>query len=342
MTTRLPVNGLTVDLDLSGYATKEDLQTISLTPGPKGDKGDDGEAGPKGDKGEAGAKGDAGAGTKEQLDGLQKQIDALKVLVDKCCAQPAPAPKPGEVAPAKDKDTDITVIETSTTGAKIILNLDSRNTNSLARTTTPGVWKDLTSNKNDATVFGTVTYGTLGGQNCAVFPGGNANYAQAKSNVYFTGSALTIQSWVYVSKVGNWNRIIDFGNGAGQQCVLLSNSFGQTGCPGIYLEGSQFQATKTLPLNSWHMIVGTWVPDPQIANRGTAKIFIDGVLSGSGLTAKPPNIMRKFCYISKSNWGNPPDPNMEGGIGSVQIYDGALTDAEVMTNFNSTKSYYGL
>jgi hypothetical protein len=72
MTTRLPVNGLTVDLDLSGYATKEDLQTIGLTPGPKGDNGIDGkqgiqgehgergDVGPVGPHGERGEKGDAG------------------------------------------------------------------------------------------------------------------------------------------------------------------------------------------------------------------------------------------------------------------------------------------
>jgi hypothetical protein len=30
------------------------------------------------------------------------------------------------------------------------------------------------------------------------------------------------------------------------------------------------------------------------------------------------------------------------GIGSLQIYNGALTDAEMLSNYNTTKSYYGL
>jgi hypothetical protein len=67
-----PVNGLSVDLDLSSYATKEELSIISLTPGPKGDNGADGkqgiqgehgergDLGPVGPQGETGAKGDAG------------------------------------------------------------------------------------------------------------------------------------------------------------------------------------------------------------------------------------------------------------------------------------------
>jgi hypothetical protein len=69
-----PVNGLSVDLDLSGYATKEELATISLTPGPQGDKGDagaDGATGVKGDKGDTGDVGPAGADGAQGQQGIQ-------------------------------------------------------------------------------------------------------------------------------------------------------------------------------------------------------------------------------------------------------------------------------
>ena len=51
------------NVDLSGYATKAELQQIQLTPGPKGDKGD---AGPKGDPG---ADGKPGAPGRDGADG---------------------------------------------------------------------------------------------------------------------------------------------------------------------------------------------------------------------------------------------------------------------------------
>jgi hypothetical protein len=247
-----------------------------------------------------------------------------------------------------DPDTEITVIEESETGATLILNLDSRNTNSLPRTAAPSTWFDLTDNNNDATIYGgNIAYGQLGGQFCAVFPGGNANYAQALSGVYFDGSSFTVQSWVYVTAVGNWNRIIDFGNGANSNNILLSNTFGTTGKPGIYIEGSQFQSTypgsSTVLLNAWHQICCTFTLNTSgNTNQGIAKIYIDGQPHGSGTTSKPVNIVRNNCYIGKSNWGNPPDPNMQGGIGALQIYNGALTDAEMLSNYNTTKSYYGL
>jgi hypothetical protein len=69
-----PVNGLSVDLDLSSYATKEELATISLTPGPQGLKGDagaDGATGVKGDTGDVGAQGPAGADGVAGQQGIQ-------------------------------------------------------------------------------------------------------------------------------------------------------------------------------------------------------------------------------------------------------------------------------
>ena len=45
------------NVDTSQFATKQELQNIALTPGPKGDKGDTGERGPQGDTGPKGADG---------------------------------------------------------------------------------------------------------------------------------------------------------------------------------------------------------------------------------------------------------------------------------------------
>ena len=53
------------NIDTSQYATKQELQNIALTPGPKGDKGETGERGPIGPQGEPGPKG---------ADGLQGPI----------------------------------------------------------------------------------------------------------------------------------------------------------------------------------------------------------------------------------------------------------------------------
>ena len=56
------------NIDTSGFATKEELQTISLTPGPKGEPGP---IGPKGADGERGPQGDAGPRGADGLQGPQ-------------------------------------------------------------------------------------------------------------------------------------------------------------------------------------------------------------------------------------------------------------------------------
>lgn len=60
-----------LEIDASQFATKEELQNISLTPGPKGDRGDPGPIGPKGADGERGPQGDTGPRGADGLQGPQ-------------------------------------------------------------------------------------------------------------------------------------------------------------------------------------------------------------------------------------------------------------------------------
>ena len=57
---RLQALESTPKVDTSVFATKSELQNISLTPGPKGDKGETGERGPIGPKGDTGERGPIG------------------------------------------------------------------------------------------------------------------------------------------------------------------------------------------------------------------------------------------------------------------------------------------
>nr|DAT04120.1 MAG TPA: collagen triple helix repeat protein [Caudoviricetes sp.] len=65
------------NVDTNNLATKEELQNIALTPGPKGDKGETGERGPIGPKGEAGERGPQGDTGPRGADGLQGPIGPI-------------------------------------------------------------------------------------------------------------------------------------------------------------------------------------------------------------------------------------------------------------------------
>lgn len=59
------------EIDTSNFATKQELQNITLTPGPKGDKGETGERGPIGLTGPQGLTGPRGADGQQGLQGIQ-------------------------------------------------------------------------------------------------------------------------------------------------------------------------------------------------------------------------------------------------------------------------------
>ena len=59
------------EIDTSNFATKQELQNIALTPGPKGDKGEAGERGPIGLTGPQGLTGPRGADGQQGLQGIQ-------------------------------------------------------------------------------------------------------------------------------------------------------------------------------------------------------------------------------------------------------------------------------
>ena len=61
------------NIDTSNLATKDELRNISLTPGPKGDKGETGERGPQGDTGPTGADGIQGPIGPQGLQGERGQ-----------------------------------------------------------------------------------------------------------------------------------------------------------------------------------------------------------------------------------------------------------------------------
>jgi hypothetical protein len=252
----------------------------------------------------------------------------------------------------------------------LIVNLDFRNVNSRS-TSDPTIWYDLTANHNDAKLHGNVSWSSdqnggalnFGGTTWSSGTGGD--YAQVKDGSNFTGfnsgfsGSFTIQSWIYPLANQNFNRIIDFGNGAGVNCILLTNNFDQSEKPGLHIEGTQFRCNQTLTNNQWHNVVATFSypsTDAGHTTQGEAKIYIDGVDAGNDAgiygapyanskiyMPRPALLDRTRCYIGRSNWWDAAnhDVDFNGGMGAIQIYNRALTATEVLANYNNTKASYG-
>src|SRR5665647_3266585 len=153
---------------------------------------------------------------------------------------------------------------------------------------------------------------------------GTDDYVSVPAGVYFSGD-FTIECWVYPKSFANWARIIDFGNGAGSNNVVLGYTYGTSAAPSFYVGGAQFAASQTLALNQWSHIAAT-------LSGTTATIYINGVSAGTATFPSPANITRNNCYIGKSNWG---DPYANAVFDELRIWNTAKTQAEIQTSMSN-------
>ncbi|GBL36283.1 hypothetical protein EMGBS15_18780 [Filimonas sp.] len=135
----------------------------------------------------------------------------------------------------------------------------------------------------------------------------------------------------------NWSRIIDFGNGAGSNNVLLAYTVGTSGSPGLHIAGTQIQSTSTLPLNQWSHVAATF-------SGGTGTIYVNGIAAGSGSFPTPANVTRTLNYVGRSNWGEGGDPDANAVYDELRIWNVARTQSEIQSamSFELTGSESGL
>jgi hypothetical protein len=183
---------------------------------------------------------------------------------------------------------------------------------------------------NQATLVNSPTYDSTGGVKAINFTGGS--YATLPADVYFDQD-FTIIAWVKVTSVTSWARIIDFGNGPNGDNVLLAASDGPSGNVALRSGTTQFDSTTVLTPGTWYHITG------RVKTDGRADIFINGSVDATNYgTTLPASVTRTNCYIAKSNWDS--DAYLDGLIGELRIYRGALSDAKVYDDYYDTRSKY--
>jgi hypothetical protein len=151
------------------------------------------------------------------------------------------------------------------------------------------------------------------------------DHLTVQSGVYFNGD-FTIEAWVKPDDFGNWSRIIDFSNGAGSNGVILASTFGVSGAPGFFVNGTQFQASKQLTLHQWNHVAAT-------LKGSVGIIYVNGEFAGSQSMNTPANVTRTLNYIGKSAYG-PGDAHLNGTMDELRIWSVAKTQAQIQAGLN--------
>ena len=143
------------------------------------------------------------------------------------------------------------------------------------------------------------------------------------------GGAVTVESWVFVDQYQNWQRIIDFGNGADNNNILLF-WYGNTGKMiwKTYQGGSakELITNDVFPTQQWVHVAA--VNDGQ----GNGYIYWNGELKASGNLLAPLNVTRNNNYIGRSNWSA--DAYFKGKMDDVRVWNTARTQTDIKNSLN--------
>jgi hypothetical protein len=219
----------------------------------------------------------------------------------------------------------------------LVLRLDPANIKSYQSSGT--IFKDLTTNLSDFTLVGTPTYNTNG---FFTFNGTNQYASRANTASLKPSTAISIEQWL---NADNWNA----GTSASYKCALSCtqgggyshNIWSGNFYSYIYAGGKYLTPSASVSnFGGWHHFVTTF-------DGRYAKLYIDGSLAN---TDDYGSANRTMTYASNSIFlgaeagasTTPEGYYWQGKIATTAIYNKALSDAEILQNFNNTKVRYNI
>jgi DUF1680 family protein len=179
-----------------------------------------------------------------------------------------------------------------------------------------------------ATVGGGGTIGRVPGRfGDAVRLKGSSQHVALPAGILGGLTAVTIAMWVNPSAISSWSRCFDFGTGTTRYLFLAASTGANTGPRfGITTGGSggeqRINATQPLPTGKWTHLAVTLAD-------GTGTLYVDGVpvAANPAMTLTPASLgATTNNWIGRSQFG---DPYLNAAVDEFQIFDRALTAAEV-------------
>ena len=197
-------------------------------------------------------------------------------------------------------------------------------------------WRDVSSNGINFTSFNNTTFASTN-KGLLNFNGSN-NFLTATENSLFNTETFTIESWARTSTVNQNGFLFEKGNVNTQYAVFFEN-------PNIKIRTNnavsgitdlQFTAASYIQANVWFLVTASY-------NNGLKKFYINGVLLGTqnvtGVLGTNANGMSIGVY---GGYNGGRGYYYTGDIATMKFYNRALTDAEVLQNYEATKTRFGL
>ena len=220
----------------------------------------------------------------------------------------------------------------------LVLRLDAANIKSYEGTGT--LFKDMTSNLADFTLVGTPTYNANG---FFTFNGTNQYASRAHTGLIKPTAAISIEQWLNAdswtagTSSSNYKCALSCTEGGGYSHNIWSGNFYSY----IYAGGKYLVPSASVSnFSGWHHFVTTF-------DGRYAKLFIDGNLANTddyGSANKTMTYATNSVFLGAEAGAStsPTGSYWQGKIANTSIYNKALSDAEILQNYNTSKTRFSL
>lgn len=164
------------------------------------------------------------------------------------------------------------------------------------------------------------------------FNGTNAYVSLGTSNPsgnFSTG--MTIECWVKWGAFNTWSRLLELGNGPGNNNILFCNEGSTAKLRFEAYQGSASQGVSsatTMVTGRWYHVAVTQT------GAGLTTLYVDGIADASATLQMPLNVSRSQCYIGRSSWTV--DGYLNGKVDEMRVWNVVRTQAQIRQNM--TKS----
>jgi hypothetical protein len=215
----------------------------------------------------------------------------------------------------------------------LVLCLDAANTKSYPGSGT--VWTDLSKSRNN----GTLTNGpTFNSSNIGSIVFDGTDDFVSSANITAT-SQISVEAWVYANSVGSYNGIVtQYSTGNPSTSSWILETLGSNAYFFIANGSNLYSGLISFSTGMWTHLVGVY-------NGNLITIYKNGVAGTSTSITTSINVSTRkvnigALYSSSGIEGG--DGRWNGRIASVKIYSKGLTSQEVLQNYNTTKSRFGI
>jgi hypothetical protein len=219
----------------------------------------------------------------------------------------------------------------------LVLYLEAASGTSYSPYTSGVTWRDISGNGNNGTLTNGPIYSSANGGSFT-FDGVDDYTILTKPSQIITSGSITINLWTKWTTIGTTISTIQ---------TLIDNRHSSSPVQGFYIQDRPDLSKKltfsvtplTIVTSSFQVGNGSWTHIAATHSPGISRLYINGTLDGfsneSNMATVQPN-------ISIGYWQFTPGRYLNGSVASTQIYNRALSDLEVLQNYNAQKSRFNL